>query len=65
MCIRDSPEAPGEPAHAGAGPSHDSMSIAGESVRPEDVAEDVDEEMGHLEKHLGRPFGSTEERDEA
>eukprot|EP00969_Alexandrium_andersonii_P016144 706878-Alexandrium_andersonii.AAC.1 len=41
------------------------MSVAGESVRPEDVTEDVDEEMGYLEERLGRPFGSAEEREEA
>eukprot|EP00969_Alexandrium_andersonii_P300613 13290192-Alexandrium_andersonii.AAC.1 len=41
------------------------MSVAGESVQPEDVTEDVDEEMGHLEEYMGRPFGTAEERSEA
>eukprot|EP00969_Alexandrium_andersonii_P226369 9996392-Alexandrium_andersonii.AAC.1 len=50
------PEVPAESAHVDAGPSHDGISVAGESVRLEDVTEDVDEEMGYLEEYMGRPF---------
>eukprot|EP00969_Alexandrium_andersonii_P316936 14001637-Alexandrium_andersonii.AAC.1 len=50
------PEVPAESTHVDAGPSRDGMSVAGESVRPEDVTEDVDEGMGHLEEHTGWPF---------
>eukprot|EP00969_Alexandrium_andersonii_P262868 11619547-Alexandrium_andersonii.AAC.1 len=40
MCIRDSVDV---------GPGNEGVPVAGESVRPEDVAEDVGEEMDYLD----------------
>eukprot|EP00969_Alexandrium_andersonii_P155176 6859223-Alexandrium_andersonii.AAC.1 len=57
--LEEADEDPGAPAgstNVDASPSAEGMSVAGESVRPEDVAEDVDEEMGYLEERLGRSF---------
>eukprot|EP00969_Alexandrium_andersonii_P142733 6310065-Alexandrium_andersonii.AAC.1 len=61
MCIRDrstfvDPGTPAGSTNVDAGPGDEGMSAAGENVWPEDVAEDVGEEMGNLEERLGRPF---------